>query len=159
MSSSWAKSAARPDKRSLANVGDLFTPDDAASEEVTPGSFNDEFVIRAVVTRAIRDCDKKREQIAEEMSELLGTSITKRALDSYTSESAEQNRFPAQYTRAFCHVTRNWELLRCVTQRAGLQVISKSEARLMELGRQMLIQKRAAAAIVRLEAELADVAL
>ncbi len=93
------------------------------------------------------------------MSRLLGATVTKRSLDSYTSESADQNRFPAQYTRAFCYVTGDWSLLRCVTERAGLHVISASERKLLELGRQYLIGKRAAEAVSRLELELAEVTL
>lgn len=142
---------------SLAECGELFTPNPEVDQ--TPGSFNDEFVIRGLITQSIKGCDKSRMQIAEEMSSLLGTQVTKRALDSYTSESADQNRFPVQYTRAFCFVTGDWSLLRCVTERAGLHVISKAERKLLELGRQYMIEKRAALAIEKLEIELQGVAL
>jgi hypothetical protein len=120
---------------------------------------NDGFVIRAVVTQSIKNCGKSRDAIAEEMTVLLGTQVTKRALDSYTSESADQNRFPSQYTRAFCHVTGDWSLLHCVSERAGLHVISKAELKLTELGRQYVIQKRAAEMIQHLEEDLREVAL
>ena len=120
---------------------------------------NDEFVIRATITKVIRESSKKRDVIAEEMSDLLGTKVTRRALDSYTSESAEQNRWPAQYTRAFCYVTGDWTLLRCVSDLAGLHTITRAEAKLLELGKQIILQKRAAAAVARLELELAAVEL
>jgi hypothetical protein len=126
---------------------------------VVPGSLNDEFLIRGVITRAIKNCPKKREAIAEEMTTLLGSKVTRRALDSYTSESAEQNRWPAQYTRAFCYVTGDWTLVRCVAELAGLHTITRAERKLLELGRQTIIAKRAAEAIARLEQELAGVQL
>lgn len=156
MSSSQTQSRSTPGTASLADSTGLFTSD---TGDATPGSMNDEFVIRAVITRAIKQCPKGREVIAEEMTNLLGTPVTKRALDSYTSESAQQNRWPAQFTRAFCHVTGDWTLLRCVSERAGLHVISKAERKLMELGRQHLIQKRAIEMIAKLEAELSGVDL
>jgi hypothetical protein len=137
-------------------LGELFTPD---LEDVTPGSLNDEFVIRGLITTAIKNCSKSRQQIAEEMTNLLGATVTKRALDSYTSEAADLNRWPAQYTRAFCYVTNDWSLIRCVSERCGLHVITKAERKLLELGRQTLIQERAAAAIARLKSELAEVQL
>lgn len=137
-------------------LGELFTPD---LEDLTPGSFNDEFVIRGLVTNAIKTCSKSRQQIAEEMTNLLGAPVTKRSLDSYTSESADQNRFPAQYTRAFCYVTQDWSLIRCVFERCGLHVITKAERKLLELGRQTLICERAVSAIAKLKQELQGVEL
>jgi len=154
--SSRPQSSSRSASASLETLGELFTPD---LQDLTPGSFNDEFVIRGVVTNAIKNCGKSRQQIAEEMTGLLGAPVTKRALDSYTSDAADQNRFPAQYTRAFCYVTKDWSLIRCVSERSGLHVITKAERRLLELGRQTLIQERAAAAVARLKTELAEVQL
>ena len=156
MNSSRSQFSSPSDTASLEIPGELFTPE---LTDTTPGSFNDEFVIRGLVTRAIKQCGKSRQQIAEEMTTLLGTVVTKRSLDSYTSEAADQNRWPAQYTRAFCYVTGDWSLIRCVSERCGLHVITKAERKLLELGRQTLIQERAAAAILQLKNELAGVTL
>lgn len=119
-----------------------------------PGELNDEGVVRAIVTDAIRNCSKSREEICEEMTRLTGTSVTLRMLNSYTSEAAERHRWPSQFTRAFCHVTGDWSLLRCITERSGFHLITKAERELMELGRQYLIRKQADEAIGKLEKRL-----
>jgi hypothetical protein len=119
-----------------------------------PGSLNDESIVRGIVTETIRKSTKSREEIAEQMSALCGDHITVRMLNSYTSEAAEQHRWPAQYTRAFCQVLENWELLRCITERSGFHLINDDQAQLLELGRQFLIRKRADEQIALLEARL-----
>jgi hypothetical protein len=97
---------------------------------------------------------KSREQIAEEMSALTGDRITVRMLNSYTSEAAEQHRWPAQYTRAFCHVVDDWQLLHCITERSGFQLITDEEAEFLELGKQYIARKEADERIVLLESKL-----
>ena len=82
-----------------------------------------------------------------------------RGLVSYTSESAEQNRFPMQYARAFCHTTGDWRLLTHVMERSGLTAMTAEQVRVYELGRQVLLQKRAAVTVAQLEKELEGGAL
>ena len=131
------------------NQPDLFT-----DEQPTPGSLNDSEIVRGLITKTIRESNKSREQIAEEMSVLCGDRITVRMLNSYTCEAAEQHRWPTQYTRAFCHVVGNWNLLRCIVERAGFHLITEDEAELLELGRQFLARKRADEQIALFEARL-----
>jgi hypothetical protein len=119
-----------------------------------PGSLNDESVVRGIVTNVIRKSAKSREEIADQMSLLCGDRITVRMLNSYTSEAAEQHRWPAQYTRALCQVVDDWTLLRCITERSGFHLITDDDAQLLELGRQFLIRKRADEQISLLEAQL-----
>jgi hypothetical protein len=119
-----------------------------------PGSLNDESIVRGIVTDAIRKSAKSREIIAEEMSQLVGARVTVRMLNSYTSGAAEQHRWPAQYTRAFCHVVQDWTLLRCITDLSGFHLISVEELDLLELGRQYLKRKSADEQITLLEAKL-----
>jgi hypothetical protein len=138
-------------------IAESFPPEQLdlyAAAPPMPGSLNDESIVRGVLTQAIRNSAKSREQIAEEMSTLCGDLITVRMLNSYTSEAAEQHRWPAQYTRAFCQVIGNWELLRCIAERQSLHLITDDEAQLLELGRQFLIRKRADEQIALLEARL-----
>ena len=130
----------------------------SATEPLFP-TLNDEILLRELLIDAIRKSDKSRDQIADEMSLLLHTRVTRRALDLYTAESADQNRFPMQYARAFCKATGDDALLRALPELAGLQVIGAEEQALMELGREFLRQKDAAAKIVALEAKLSGVRL
>jgi len=130
----------------------------SGAESLFP-NLNDENLLRQILSDAIKGCAKSRDQIAEEMSLLLLTRLTRRALDLYTAESAEQNRFPMQYARAFCKVTGDITLLRALPELAGLKVIGEDEQTLMELGREFLRQKDAAAKMSALEAKLSGVKL
>jgi hypothetical protein len=158
MSNSRLQSALRMPERSLEKFAKSFTPDQPSlfSLQPTPmpGSLNDDSLVRAIVTEGIRNSTKSREQIADEMTLLLADKVTIRMLNSYTSEAAEQHRWPAQYTRAFCYVIQDWSLLRCIAERAGFRLITAEEAELLELGRQFLMRKRADEEIALIEGRL-----
>lgn len=146
---------------SLGKSEHSFTPDQpslfSGEESPAPGSLNDDGLIRELLTALIRRSSKSRQQIAEEMSRLIGSSVTVRMLNSYTSDAAEQHRWPIQFTRAFCHAIQDWALLRCIVERAGFHMITEAEARLLELGRQYLRQKRAGEQIAAIEGGLRGV--
>lgn len=132
------------------------------TESVSSGTFpslNDETLLRDILNASIKSSGKSRDHIADEMSLLLQTRVSRRALDLYTAESAEQNRFPMQYARAFCQVTGDTTLLRALPELAGLKVIDEEEQALLELGREFLRQKDAAAKMSALEAKLSAVKL
>ena len=157
MNSSRIQSASDSSHMSLSDsLSPLHTDSNRAA---LPGSFNDEDAIREAITASIRNCQKSREVIAEQMTYLLGSAVTKRSLDSFTSESAEKHRWPAQYTRAFCHITGDWTLLRCVTEHSQFTLIGPEERKLLELGKRYLLQKRTAAAMRQLESDLGEVEL
>jgi hypothetical protein len=157
MNSSRVHSPASPHSVSREKIAESFRPEQMdlyADQAPLPGSLNDESVVRGVVTEAIRHSTKSREEIAEQMSGLSGDHITVRMLNSYTSEAAEQHRWPAQYTRAFCQVIGDWGLLRCISERSGFHLINDDEVLLLDLGRQFLVRKRADEKIALLEAQL-----
>lgn len=127
----------------------------AAEHDVTtPGSMNDDSVIRGIITQAIKSSGLSRAQIAEQMSYLLGERVTERMLDSYTASSMEKHRWPLQYSRAFCSVTHNWRLVQCVAELAGFTVIDQDDLEVLELGRQYLRRKSAEEAMGALERSL-----
>lgn len=128
-------------------------------EPPIPGSMNDGEAVRAIITECIRNSAKSREQIADAMSRLTGDRVTLRMMNSYTSEAAEQHRWPSQYTRAFCYVVQDWALLRCIVERAGFYLITQAEAELLELGREYLRQKRASEKVQMLEGRLRGIDL
>ncbi len=163
MRSSRLQESSHPVRKSLENLGESFTPDQPSLfervEPPSPGSLNDDGLVREIVTAAIRNNTKSRQQIAEEMSRLTGAAVTARMLNSYTSEAAEQHRWPAQYTRAFCYVVKDWTLLRCIVERSGFYMITPAEEELLELGREYLKQKRASEQIQAIEKRLRGVDL
>lgn len=121
------------------------------------GSLNDESMVRAVVTDAIKRSGKSREQIAEEMSRLLAIAVTARMVTAFTSESKELHRWPGAWDRAFCAAVNDTRLLFCRVELAGFHVITAAEAELLDLGREYLRQKRASERMAMIEAGLRGV--
>jgi hypothetical protein len=104
----------------------------------------------------MRSSGKSRAQLADEMSYLLGTLVTERALNAYAAESREDHKFPAQYARALAEVTGDNRVLTCHVEKAGLVVITVEEKLILELGRQVLAKERAEVEIADLKQQLQE---
>lgn len=124
-----------------------------------PGIFDDSAVVRGVLVQAIRKCGKSRAQLAEEISFLSGREMSEISLNKITAESRTDYRWPAELDRAFCHATGDDTLLRCRVELAGYKVIRSAEIDLLNLGRELLREKRAAAKAELLERRLRGVEL
>lgn len=66
-----------------------------------PGALNFNHVLRRLLSDLLKECPISREMVAARMSELIGETITKHQLDSWTAESREGWRFPLEYLPAF----------------------------------------------------------
>jgi len=102
-------------------------------EEITPGQFKVIDQLRGSIRAAIKQCPLDRYQIAGEMSHLLGQTVTKEVVDSWTRESDEVNgrpgrHIPAEFLPAFCRATGNNEPLVILCQVASLFVLPGPEA-------------------------------
>jgi len=89
--------------------------------------------LRRGLKAAIKSCPLSRHQIAGEMSHLLGETITKEMIDSWTRESDELNgrpgrHVPAEYLPAFCKVTASIGPLQLLGRTAGAFVLEGPEA-------------------------------
>jgi hypothetical protein len=109
-----------------------------ASVNATPGSFDDDSIVRGAVAEAIRKSPKSREVIAEEISELTGRTVTLQMVNGWTGESQQSHSFPFRLLRAFCHVTGDCTPIHAVLERAGLLVINAWEKEALELGLQTI---------------------
>lgn len=123
------------------------------------GSLNDDSLVREIVTSSIKASGKSREQIAEEMTLLLGLRVTERMITAFTAESKEMHRWPGAWDRAFCRAVHDERLLTFRAELSGLRVIGCQEAALLELGRQHLVQKRASQRIAEIEHQLGGIQL
>ena len=125
-----------PKKVDSAMQPDLFSglPD-------MPGAGDDDAMVRAILTDTIKHCPKKRLQIAEELGAAVNRQITEAMLNSFTAESKENHRWPLAWTRAFCQVTGDWRLLRALTERAGYQLITTKQVRLLRLAEQLVARE------------------
>jgi hypothetical protein len=106
--------------------------------------------LRGALRDAIKASPLSRHQIAGEMSHLVGQTITKEQLDSWTREDQRsepqslgttesgttiRRHVPAEYLPAFCKVTGAMEPLRLLAEAAGFFVLPGPEALRAEIHR------------------------
>ena len=92
---------------------------EAEKKKMIEGTLNVSDPLRVSLNEAIKKCALSRHQIAGEMSHMIGREVTKTQLDSWTAESKELNRIPAEYLPAFCRTTGSQEPIRIITEAAG----------------------------------------
>lgn len=118
------------------SIFDLIREDEAQRYcRPAPGSFNLACQLREEISLGLKQCPMSRFEVAARMSELVGVEITKSQLDSWTAESKEYHRFPAEYLPAFCYVTGYKEPLRVMARPVQCYLLESEEALLAELGR------------------------
>lgn len=124
-------------KRSDSLTRDLFEVPVPATP--LPGALDFGKQLRALISNVLKECPKDRHEIAAVMSRLIGQTITKHQLDSWTAESREGWRFPLEYLPALevaceTHQVTAW----LVGIRGGKMLIGKDalEAELGKLTRQ-----------------------
>jgi len=93
-----------------------------------PGSLNIQYNLQGIISECIKSCPLSRWEIAGRMSALLNQEITKYMLDTWTAESKEYHRFPAEYMPAFCQAVGSYEPLRFLAEKAGVFVLPGHEA-------------------------------
>ncbi len=108
---------------------------DLFSAENEPESMSIDGRLREEISRAIRRCGLSRYQIVAEMSELLGSDVTKASLDSMTAESKPDHRFPLLWLAPLCKVTCCAGPLELVAEVLGLEVVGPEDAAELELVR------------------------
>lgn len=142
MSSSQRQNGAREPFPSPAISLEKFTASQQNSltfEDVRQlaGSYDDAETIREILTRSIKRCGRTRMAIAEEMSYLLGRAVTEKMLNAFTADR-DDRRWPAEFDRAFCAVTGDYELLRQRVEHGGFRLVGPEEMEMLELGRAFL---------------------
>lgn len=159
MSSSYPEDRAELSPSSLPKFQKKIGNGDQAALNFGMPAENDDAMVRTAISRAIRNSSKSRDQIAEEMTTILGVHVTGSMLNDFTASAKRLCRWPAAWDRAFCAVTGDIDLLICRVRAAGFMVIGSVERDLMELGREYLRRKRADAATAELEQRLREVKL
>ncbi|HWP96442.1 MAG TPA: hypothetical protein VN426_06295 [Syntrophomonadaceae bacterium] len=114
---------------------DLIKEVSQVKTESAPASFNISYRLRSEISEGLKQCPLSRFEVAARMSNLLGIEVTKSQLDSWTAESKDHHRFPAEYLPAYCAVTGYKEPLRMIARLVQCYVLESEEALLAELGR------------------------
>ncbi len=123
-----SKRKKRIDKRQMSLFDVLKHCSQANSKEAVEGDLDIANRLRLSLLQAIKQCDLSRHQIAGEMSHLLGHEVSKTTIDSWTAESKERNRIPAEYLPAFCRVTGDRESIRMLAERGDMFAMPGPEA-------------------------------
>jgi hypothetical protein len=112
---------------------------------------NQDAIIRGLLAEAIKNCPKKRSQIADELTTSVGVKISEAMLNAYTSDSHNRYRWPLAWTCAFCQVTGDNRLVAVVALCLGLSLHGDEERLLLELGREYLAHKKSTEKIAAIE--------
>lgn len=115
-------------------------------------------IVRSAVTAAIKASPFSREEIAERMSEMIGTRVTCRMLNDFTADSKTFHRFPAAWIGAFCKAVDDYSLLALIAREAGYGLLDQEDSKILKLGRSLLAQRQAAAQISKMQRELMEAA-
>lgn len=102
--------------------------EDSVQEPTSEGEMDIADDIRLALIKAIKNCKLSRHQIAGEMSHLLGLEVSKTTIDTWTAESKDRHRIPAEYLPAFCKVTGDLEAIRLLAECGGMFAMPGPEA-------------------------------
>ena len=97
--------------------------------------------IKEAISDAIKNSGLKRYAIAGQLSENLGVEISESMLNSYTAESKECHRMPAEYIPIFCRLTKDYTVLEILVAAAGGRMVKSEEIYYLEMGRLQQAEK------------------
>lgn len=94
---------------------------------VQPGRLNISARLNAAIKQAIRQAPKSRENMADEMTVLLGIEVTVGMINNWTADS-HPHRMPAEYIPAFCIVTNSNTTITIMNEAAGVFTVNGPDA-------------------------------
>ena len=97
--------------------------------------------MKEAIADAIKNSSLKRYDIAGQMSEFLSTEITESMLNSYTAESKEGYRMPAEWLPTFCKIVRDYTVMEILVASADGRMVKSEEIYLLEMGRLQQAEK------------------
>lgn len=89
--------------------------------------------ISRAIARALKDCGKDRMTVAAQMSEQLGTRISKEMLEAYASEAKTGNNITVERFVALIHATGKTELLGFLADDFDMAVVPRRYENVIEL--------------------------
>lgn len=98
------------------------------------GSLDISTKLRTALSAAIKSSPLSRHLIAGKMSDLMDRDITKAMLDSWTADSKDAWKFPAEYIPAFCLATENTSLLELICSECKCLLVKTEDQLRLELG-------------------------
>ncbi len=133
------KSIKKLDNRNQLNIFDIIEQIESKRCEAQPvskaGKYDWDKRLRSLISEVLKASPYSRYEIAARMSELLGKSISKEQIDSWSAESKENHRFPLVYLPAFVMATGDSRIMRELAELCNGHFIESEDALRLELGR------------------------
>jgi DNA-directed RNA polymerase subunit RPC12/RpoP len=128
----WSESTA-PRCPHCGSTFHLYMP---APPDTTPGGQNQDLELRDLISRMLSDSDRSREQIAEQMTRLLGRAVSKNMLDRWASPGCTDGwRFPLENLIPLEIACGSDLLSRWLANRRGGRYLHGADALHADLGR------------------------
>jgi len=105
------------------------------SFDYSAGSFRRAEAVQEAVRKALKGCFLSREQIADEMTRLIGEEISKNHIANWAAESKNGWRMPLEYAAAFSMITNDKTVIKAAFAGTGINVLDDSEMAFYEIGK------------------------
>ena len=118
------------------------------------GAFRRKEAVHEAIKRALNECALPREDVAKELSRLVGEDISVNTLNNWCAEGKTNRRFPLECVLAIVTITGDTRIVRAAIE-PEYTIVSEDERACLEYGR-MLIEDRKRAQRKRQLQELAE---
>jgi len=105
------------------------------SFKYSAGSFRRTESVQEALKITLKNCPLSRDEIADEMSRVLGEKVTKNHIANWVAESKNGYRLPLEWTSAFCVVTNDTRVIKAAFEGSGINVLDDSEMTFFEIGK------------------------
>jgi len=97
--------------------------------------------VREALTLALERSGLDREYVVGELSRLVGETVSRATLDSWTAESKGERRLPLEYAGALAVLLGDTSLVQAALDACGLRVLGAQDVAVYEIGR-ITVEKR-----------------
>ena len=114
----------------------------AGGRGLRAGALRAKEAVREALSRALEASGLEREEVAAQLSRLVGEQVSVHTLHSYTAESKGERRLPLEYAGALAVILNDASLVGAALTGSGLAVVGREELDLMEYGRLQLERRK-----------------
>jgi hypothetical protein len=103
-------------------------------ENLRAGALRAKEAVNEALKTALDKCGQSREEIATELSRLVGEEISVHTLNNWCAEGKNNRRFPLELAAALAIITGSDEILNAALGVAGYRVLDADQAAYYDLG-------------------------
>lgn len=101
------------------------------------GAFRRKEAVQEAFKRALDNCFLSREEIAQEMTRLVGEKIGVSHIANWTAESKSNWRFPLEFAAAFFMITGDIRVMKAALEGSGINVMDDNDLLFYEIGKEV----------------------